>query len=108
MTGILGGSSADHALLPFTYGWEKAMNYTYLVECADKTLYCGWTNRLEQRIRAHNEGKGAKYTKSRRPVRLVYAETFSTKEEAMKREAAIKKLSRKEKEELIRTYQATN
>ena len=83
-------------------------NYVYILRCGDGSLYTGWTNHLEQRIRAHNEGKGAKYTKSRRPVRLVYAETFSTKEEAMKREAAIKKLSRKEKEELIGTYQATN
>ena len=77
------------------------MNYTYLVECADKSFYCGWTNHLEQRVKAHNDGEGAKYTKSRRPVHLVYAESFETKEEAMKREAAIKKMSRKEKEKLI-------
>ena len=82
------------------------MNYTYLVECADKSLYCGWTNHLEKRIKAHNEGKGAKYTKSRRPVRLVYAEILPTKEEAMKREAAIKKMSRKDKEELVKRYAA--
>ncbi len=73
------------------------MNYTYLVRCADGSLYCGWTNRLEERVRAHNEGKGAKYTKSRRPVELVYYETFATKEEAMRREAAIKQMTRKEK-----------
>ena len=73
------------------------MNYTYLVRCADGSLYCGWTNRLEERIRAHNEGKGAKYTKSRRPVELVYYEAFATKEEAMRREAAIKQMTRKEK-----------
>ncbi|RGY99269.1 GIY-YIG nuclease family protein [Clostridium sp. AM58-1XD] len=78
------------------------MNYTYLVECADKSLYCGWTNHLEQRIRAHNDGKGAKYTKCRRPVRLVYMEVFETKEEAMRREAAIKKMSRRQKEQLIK------
>lgn len=72
-------------------------NYTYIVECSDHTLYTGWTNDLEKRIRAHNEGKGAKYTKSRRPVRLVYFETFSTKEEAMSREYRIKKMSRQEK-----------
>ncbi|MEY8337751.1 GIY-YIG nuclease family protein [Lachnospiraceae bacterium 62-35] len=81
------------------------MNYTYLVECADKSLYCGWTNHLEQRIKAHNEGKGAKYTKSRRPVRLVYAEGFETKEEAMKRETAIKRLSRRDKLRLIQGQQ---
>lgn len=73
------------------------MNYTYLVRCADGSLYCGWTNRLEERVRAHNEGKGAKYTKSRRPVELVYYEAFATKEEAMRREAAIKQMARKEK-----------
>ena len=73
------------------------MNYTYLVRCADGSLYCGWTNRLEERVRAHNEGKGAKYTKSRLPVELVYYEAFATKEEAMRREAAIKQMTRKEK-----------
>ncbi len=73
------------------------MNYTYLLLCADGTLYCGWTNRLEERIEAHNSGKGAKYTKSRRPVKLVYFEAFATKEEAMRREAAIKRMTRAEK-----------
>jgi putative endonuclease len=77
------------------------MNYTYIVECADGTLYCGWTNDLEHRIAAHNEGKGAKYTKSRLPVKLVYFETFDTKEEAMKREYRIKQLTRAQKEKLI-------
>lgn len=77
------------------------MNYTYLLQCADRTLYCGWTNHLEKRLKAHNEGKGAKYTKPRRPVTLVYYEEFETREEAMKREAAIKKLSRKDKLELV-------
>lgn len=76
-------------------------NFTYIVECSDHTLYTGWTNDLEKRIRAHNEGKGAKYTKSRRPVRLVYFETFSTKEEAMSREYRIKRMSRKEKMKLL-------
>ena len=73
------------------------MNYTYLVECADKTLYCGWTNDLDKRMKAHNEGKGAKYTRSRLPVKLVYYEAFDTKEEAMSREWQIKHLSREEK-----------
>lgn len=76
-------------------------NYTYLLRCADESLYCGWTNHLEERLHAHNQGKGAKYTKCRRPVELAYYETFETKEEAMKREAAIKKLTRKEKLNLI-------
>ena len=58
------------------------MNYTYIVKCSDGTLYTGWTNDLEKRVSAHNSGKGAKYTKNRRPVALVYYEEFCTKEEA--------------------------
>lgn len=77
------------------------MNYTYIVECSDGTLYTGWTNNLEKRLEAHNAGKGAKYTKTRRPVKLVYQEQFETKEEAMSREYHIKQLSRKEKLKLI-------
>lgn len=77
------------------------MNYTYIVECKDGSLYTGWTNQLEKRIQAHNEENGAKYTKSRRPVKLVYFEEHETKEDAMKREYAIKQLSRKQKEQLI-------
>ncbi len=77
------------------------MNYTYIVECKDKSLYTGWTTNLQHRVRMHNEGKGAKYTRARRPVTLVYSECHATKEEAMKREAAIKKLSKKEKLKLI-------
>ena len=77
------------------------MNYTYIVECADGTFYCGWTNDLERRIADHNSGKGAKYTKPRLPVKLVYYEAFETKEEAMSREWHIKQLSRTEKKALI-------
>lgn len=77
------------------------MNYTYLLECADQTLYCGWTNDLDKRVKAHNSGQGAKYTKPRRPVVLVYYEEFETKEEAMRREFAIKRLTRGEKLRLI-------
>lgn len=77
------------------------MNYTYLLECSDKTLYCGWTTNLEKRLQAHNKGQGAKYTKPRIPVKLVYHEAFQTKQEAMQREAAIKKLTRKDKLRLI-------
>lgn len=54
-------------------------NYTYILRCASGTYYCGWTNNLDRRLKAHNEGKGAKYTRSRRPVALVYYEAFSTK-----------------------------
>ncbi|MGN1165656.1 MAG: GIY-YIG nuclease family protein [Lachnospiraceae bacterium] len=76
-------------------------NYTYIVRCSDGSLYTGWTTNLEKRIEAHNSGKGAKYTKSRRPVILVYYEEFATKEEAMKREYAIKQMKREEKKTLI-------
>ena len=81
--------------------WED-MNYTYILKCSDETLYTGWTNDLEKRINAHNAGKGAKYTKNRRPVELAYYEEFATKEEAMSREYAIKQLTRRKKEELIK------
>lgn len=77
------------------------MNYTYIVQCSDGSLYTGWTNDLEKRIKAHNAGKGAKYTKSRRPVVLVYYEEFSTKEEAMHREWEIKRMSRQQKMKMI-------
>ena len=77
------------------------MNYTYLLRCADGTLYCGWTNDPEKRLAAHNAGTGAKYTAARRPVSLVHLETFATKQEAMKREAAIKRMKRKDKLRLI-------
>ena len=77
------------------------MNYTYMLKCSDGTLYTGWTNDLEKRVEAHKSGKGAKYTKPRRPVELAYYEEFETKEQAMKREYAIKQLGRKEKQELI-------
>lgn len=77
------------------------MNYTYILKCNDNTYYTGWTNNLEKRIHCHNSGNGAKYTKTRLPVELVYYEEFSTKQEAMKREYAIKQLNRHQKEELI-------
>ena len=71
--------------------------YTYLLRCSDGTLYCGWTDNIEKRLAAHNSGKASKYTRSRLPVKLVYFETFETKQEAMSREARIKRLSRREK-----------
>ena len=77
------------------------MNYTYILECADKTLYTGWTNNLDKRVEVHNSGKGAKYTRARIPVRLVYFEEFEDKVSAQKREYAIKKLTRVKKLELI-------
>lgn len=77
------------------------MNYTYILQCNDGTYYTGWTNHLEARVKAHNEGKGAKYTRCRTPVALVYFEEFGTKEEAMRREAAIKRMKRKDKIRLM-------
>ena len=77
------------------------MNYTYIVRCNDGTYYTGWTNDIEKRVKTHNEGKGAKYTKTRRPVTLVYYESFQTKEEAMLREWEIKQMKRGEKEKLF-------
>lgn len=83
-------------------------NYTYILKCSDGTFYTGWTNDLEKRLKAHNEGKGAKYTKARRPVTLVYYECFFSKEEAMKREYEIKHLTRKKKEKLIEEKKEEN
>ena len=80
------------------------LNYTYILECKDGTYYTGWTNKLEKRLKAHNEGRGAKYTKARLPVSLIYFEEFQTKEEAMRREYAIKHMTRNEKCSLIRAY----
>lgn len=76
-------------------------NYTYILRCVDDTLYCGWTNDLTARLAAHNSGKGAKYTRGRGPVTLVYSEIFPTQSEAMRREAEIKRLSRAQKQALI-------
>lgn len=81
------------------------MNFTYMVRCVDGSLYTGWTTDLTRRLAAHNSGKGAKYTKSRRPVTLAYFEAFDTKEEAMRREAAIKKLSKAGKELLAANFE---
>lgn len=77
------------------------MNYTYILKCSDGSLYTGWTNRLEERVKAHNEGRGAKYTRGRRPVELVYYEALETKEEALRREYTIKQMNRTQKLLLI-------
>ena len=79
------------------------MNYVYMLRCGDGSLYTGITDRLQHRLAAHRAGKGAKYTKTRRPVKLVYYEEHETKNEAMSREYAIKHLTRKEKEILIKS-----
>lgn len=80
------------------------MHFIYIVECKDGTLYTGYTNNLEKRIIAHNEGKGAKYTRGRAPVTLRYYEQFELKSEAMKREAEVKKLKRNKKIELLMNF----
>ncbi|MBQ9744537.1 MAG: GIY-YIG nuclease family protein [Clostridia bacterium] len=77
------------------------MNYVYILECCDGSLYTGWTNNLEKRMKSHADGKGGKYTHSRLPVKLVYLEMLDTPREAMSREWHIKRLSRKEKLNLI-------
>lgn len=77
------------------------MNYVYMIECADNSLYTGWTTDIEKRFKAHCEGKGAKYTRGRGPLKLVYWEEFQDKKLAMKREYKIKKLTKSEKLQLI-------
>lgn len=78
------------------------MHYVYIVRCSDDTLYTGYTNDLDRRIQMHNDGQGAKYTKGRRPVKLVYSEEFKSKSKAMKREYEIKQLKRTNKVMLIK------
>ena len=82
------------------------MNVCYILRCADGSLYTGWTNDLERRLRAHNGGTGGKYTRARRPVTLVYTEQFDTPREAMSREWHLKRLSRAEKLRLINNTEA--
>ena len=78
------------------------MNYTYILRCADGSLYTGWTKDLARRLAAHNAGSGSRYTRSRRPVTLVYHEEVESWSAALRREAAIKKLTRREKLELVK------
>lgn len=75
--------------------------YVYIVRCSDNTLYTGWSTDVDRRVKTHNAGKGARYTKKRRPVILVYKETLSCKSDALRREREIKSFSRKEKIQLI-------
>lgn len=83
---------------------KSETTFTYILLCNDSTLYTGWTNNLAKRLKAHKEGRGAKYTKARLPVKLVYFETFASKSEAMKRESQIKKLSKIAKLKLIENF----
>ena len=75
--------------------------YVYIVKCNDQSLYTGWTNNIEKRINKHNSGQASKYTRARLPVELVYLENLENKSLALKREAAIKKMTRKQKLVLI-------
>lgn len=83
------------------------MNWAYLLRCADGTLYAGWTTDVNARVEAHNGGKGAKYTRGRTPVRLAWAQEFSTKQEAMQKEAALKRMPKMEKEALVRAFEVS-
>lgn len=76
--------------------------YVYILECSDGTYYTGWARDVGQRVKAHNEGRGAKYTRSRNPVKLVYSECFEKDSDARKREVRIKRLSRAEKKALVK------
>ena len=80
--------------------------FVYLLRCADGSLYAGYTTDLARRLAVHNAGKGAKYTRSRRPVCLVYAERFASREEALRRECALKRLRRAEKTALAEGWTA--
>lgn len=80
---------------------EQIANYTYMVRCADGSLYIGWTNHIEKRMQDHNSGRGAKYTRGRGPVELVYLEISDSKQEAMRKEAYYKRLTRRQKEAMI-------
>lgn len=79
----------------------KKKNYVYILKCSDGTFYTGWTTDIEARVKTHNSGSGAKYTRGRRPVSLVYYEELPDRSAALKREAAIKRLPRNKKLELI-------
>ena len=81
------------------------MHYTYMAECSDGTVYTGYTTDVHRRIKEHNAGRGAKYTRSRLPVRLVYYEQHETKTVAMQREYEIKQLRREEKLKLVEQFQ---
>ncbi|WP_082883676.1 GIY-YIG nuclease family protein [Bacillus sp. SJS] len=83
---------------------EKNSHCFYVLECRDGSFYGGYTNHLEQRLKKHNDGKGAKYTRARRPVVLLYAACFETKNEAMSAEYHFKKLTRKRKEKYLEEH----
>lgn len=79
------------------------MHYVYILRCNDNTFYTGYTNNLNKRIQTHNASKGAKYTRGRLPVKLVYFEEYSSKIQAMQREYAIKQLTKENKLKIIQS-----
>ncbi|WP_198769466.1 GIY-YIG nuclease family protein [Fictibacillus halophilus] len=81
---------------------ENNTHFLYILECKDGSYYTGYTNDLEKRLKKHEEGKGAKYTRGRGPLKLVFQATFPTKQEAMRMEFAVKKLNRAQKERMIK------
>jgi putative endonuclease len=92
--------SGEGLLTPLERGVNTSC-YCYIVECADGTFYTGWTTDPERRVRIHNAGRGARYTRTRRPVKLVYLEPQPDRVSAMKRERAIKTMTRLQKQKLI-------
>lgn len=84
------------------------MPYVYMVRCADGSFYTGWTIDLEARLQAHNDGRGARYTRGRRPVRLVYWESHPSRSEAQRREAKVRRLRRDRKEALVDAFNEGN
>lgn len=83
---------------------RKGKHFTYIVRCSDDTYYTGYTPDLENRIKLHNAGKGARYTRFRRPVSLVWCKEYKYFKRAFKKESEIKRLTRKQKERLIKDY----
>lgn len=84
------------------------MNYVYILRCSDDTLYTGWTVDIKNRLKVHNSGKGAKYTRGRLPVKLEYYEKYTTKKKATKREYEIKQFKKDKKEKLIKGFKVKN
>lgn len=80
------------------------MHFVYILRCGDNSLYTGYTTNVNRRLKTHNRGKGAKYTRSRLPVSLVYCKRVDSKSLALKLEARIKKLTKKEKEALVKAF----
>ncbi|WP_102273324.1 GIY-YIG nuclease family protein [Cytobacillus massiliigabonensis] len=80
---------------------ENSHHYFYVLHCKDNSLYAGYTNNLDRRVKLHNEGKGAKYTRGRGPVKLVFSKSYDNKSEALKAEYEFKQWSRKKKEDFL-------